>query len=170
MYNRNKFIGTVHLKVFSAISLVAIAGIVLAIYGGTESADSPTLDTNVLLKVSVILFVACYVAFVFLFLIFLRHLRDLPSGEQKLLLCFACCAPFMVVRYLYSILGTFVESLRGEFSVLTGSVTIFLCMAVIEEIIVVALFVLAGLSLERLPPALRTGVKSRDSAQVPLQP
>ena len=51
------------------------------------------------------------------------------------------------------------KALRGEFGVLTGNVTIFLCMAVIEEIVVVAFFVFTGMRLERLPPALRNGAK-----------
>ncbi|KUJ22316.1 uncharacterized protein LY89DRAFT_575798 [Mollisia scopiformis] len=162
----NKFVNTIHQKIFSAISLLAIAGIVLAIYGGIESANSPTLATNDLLKASVILFVASYLAFVCIFLIFLRQWHIIPSGEQKLLLCFAYCAPFMVVRFLFSILGTYVESLRSQFGVLTGDVTVFLCMAVLEEIIVVALFVYTGMRLERLPPALRNGAKPRDSREV----
>ena len=164
--NRNKFVNSIHQKIFSIISLAGIAGIVLAICGGTESADSPTLATNDLLKASVILFVACYLAFVCLFLIFLRQWQAIPPGEHKLLLCFAYCAPFMVVRFLYGILGTFVESLRFQFSVLTGDVTTFLGMAVLEEIFVVAFFVFTGMRLERLPPALRKGVKPRGSRAV----
>lgn len=146
--------------------MVAIAGIVLAIYGGTDSADSPTLATNDLLKASVICFVACYFAFVCLFVVFLGQWKAIPEGEQKLLLCFAVCVPFMVVRFLYSILGTYVESLRPQFSVLTGNVTIFLFMAVFEEIFVAAFFVYTGMRLDRLPPELRTGAKPRDVREV----
>lgn len=160
----NKFANIIHEKVFSVISLAAIAGIVLAIYGGTESADSPTLDTNALLKASVLLFAACYVAFLLLFLILLRRWHDIPSRENRLLICFACCAPFMVVRFLYGIIGTFVENLRPQFSVLIGDVTVFLCMAVLEEIFVVGFIVIVGLGLERLSPELRKASKNRDSS------
>ncbi|KAF4627012.1 hypothetical protein G7Y89_g11146 [Cudoniella acicularis] len=59
----NKFTNTIHPKIFTFISILAIAGIALAIYGGTESADSPTLSSNALLKASVLLFVACYLSF-----------------------------------------------------------------------------------------------------------
>lgn len=162
---RNKFVKTVHQKIFSAISLCGIAGIVVAIYGGTISANSPTLATNDLLEASVILFVACYLSFVCLFLVFLARWSSIPQGEQKLLICFACCVPFMIVRFLYGILGIFVESLRAQFSVLTGSVTAFLCMAVLEEIFVVASFVFTGMRLDRLPPELRAGAKPRDSGE-----
>jgi hypothetical protein len=147
--------------------LAAIPSIILAIYGGTESTDSPTLATKDLLKVSVILFMACYSAFMCLFLIFLRQLQAMPLSEQKLLLCFACCVPFlMVVRFLYGILEMFVGSLRSQFSVLTGDVTTFFCIAVLEEIFVVVFFVFTGMRLERLPPALRNGAKPRDSGVV----
>lgn len=52
------------------------------------------------------------------------------------------------------------ESLRAEFGVLTGNKTIFLRIAVIEGILVFALFVFTGLRLQRLPPSLRSGDKS----------
>jgi len=163
LQNRNKFVNIIHQKMFSVISLAAIAGIVLAIYGGTDSANSPTLATNDLLKASVLVFAGCYVAFICLFLVFLRQWHTIPQEEHKLLLCFACCVPFLVVRFLYGILGTFVESLRPQFSVLTGNVTTFLFMAVLEEIFVVAFFIFTGMRLDRLPPALRNGAKPHDS-------
>ena len=73
----------------------------------------------------------------------------------------------MVVRVLYGILGTYVESLRPQFSVLTGDVTTFLFMAVLEEICVAGFFVFTGLRLDRLPPALRKkGAKPRDPRDV----
>lgn len=157
--NRNKWLHLINDRIFTLISLVMIAGIVLAIYGGSESADSATLATNAFLKASVILFVAGYIAFAGIFMMCLREWKVLPKGEQRLLLCFAASAPFMVVRCLFSILGDYVRSLRGEFGVLTGNVTAFLCMSVLEEIIVVAFFVLAGMSLDRLPPEMKTGAR-----------
>jgi len=77
----------------------------------------------------------------------------------------ACYVPFMVVRFLYGILVTFVESLRAKFSVLTGDITAFLCMAVLEEIFVVAFLMFTGMRLDRLPSALRNAGKPRDSTE-----
>jgi len=153
--HRNKWIKVISPMIFTVISLVGFAGIAVAIYGGTESANSPTLESNALLKASVLLFLACYLAFVVLFLIFLRHWQDIPEGERSLIVAFACCAPFMVVRFLFGIIGTFVDSLRPQFSVLTGDVTTFLCMAVLEEIIVVGIIVYTGMRLDKLPAELR---------------
>ncbi|KJZ72365.1 hypothetical protein HIM_08291 [Hirsutella minnesotensis 3608] len=146
---------TVSEHVLTTISLTSIAGIGVAIYGGSKSAESPTLETNDLLKASVLLFLACYLAFACLELIFLRKWRAIPRNEHQLLILFACCAPLMVIRFLYAIIGTFVPSRRRRFGVLTGDVTIFLCMAVLEEIFTVAAYVFVGMRLDKLPPELR---------------
>ena len=152
---RNKFVKKIHIKIFSLISLIAIAGLVLGIYGGIESSESADLGTNDLLKAGVICFAASYLAFVCLFLYFLPQWRLIPITERPLLLCFAVCAPFMVIRLLYSILPTFVPSLRSQFNALIGDVTTYLFMAVLEEIIIVACYIFIGMRLESLPEELK---------------
>jgi len=52
-----------------------------------------------------------------------------------------------------------VKSLKPQLSVLTGDVTTFLCIAVLEEVFVVAFFVFTDMKLDRLPLALRSGAK-----------
>ena len=101
-------------------------------------------------------FVGSYVAFVGLFFFFLTDRREIPFPERPLLLCFAYCAPFMVVRFIYSILPDFDDSLRSQFQPLIGNVTAFLCMAVLEEIFIVACFVFVGMRLNPLPPELKS--------------
>ncbi|KAJ5912476.1 hypothetical protein N7504_001359 [Penicillium tannophilum] len=160
----NMYFKKVHRLVFTAISIVSIVAIAIAVYGGTESAESASLGTNVMLKVSVILFTACYVAFWGLFFYFIGDRKALPEAEQKMFLCLPVCAPFMIVRLLYSILGDYVPSLRANFSVLTGDVTTFLCMDVLEEIIVVAVYILFGMGLKQLSPEMK-GTKRRNYSE-----
>jgi hypothetical protein len=152
---RNKFVNKIHKSIFSVISLVAIAGLVLGIYGGIDSSISADLGTNDLLKAAVICFAAAYLAFACLFLFFLLRWRQIPTMERQLLRCFAYCAPFMVIRLLYSILPTFVPSLRSQFNSLIGNVTIYLFMAVVEEILIVACYIFIGMRLETLPEELK---------------
>ncbi|RDW59261.1 hypothetical protein BP5796_12185 [Coleophoma crateriformis] len=152
----NKFVGKVHDKIFTLISLTAIAGLVLGIYGGIDSSESANLGTNDLLKAAVICFAAAYVAFACLFLVFLLQWRLIPITERPLLLCFAYCAPFMVIRLLYSILPAYVPSLRSQFNALIGNVTTYLCMAVLEEIVIVACYIFVGMRLELLPEELKS--------------
>jgi hypothetical protein len=136
--------------------LVAIAGLVVGIYGGIESSESADLGTNALLKASVICFIVAYAAFVGLFLLFLTGWKVIPLNERPLLLGFACCVPFMVVRFMYSILPTFISSIRPRYNVILGNVTIYLCMDVLEEIFVVACYVFIGMRLDLLPPELKS--------------
>jgi hypothetical protein len=56
--------------------------------------------------------------------------------------------------------------LRPKFSVLTGDVSTFLFMAVIEEIFVVAFFVFTGMRLESLSLTTKNGAKPRNSRGV----
>jgi hypothetical protein len=130
-------------------------GLVLGIYGGIDSADSANLGTNTLLKASVICFLAAYVAFLGLFLLFLTGLSRIPPNERLLLYGFACCIPFMVVRFMYSVLPTFISSIRDNYNALFGNVTIYLFMAVLEEIVIVACYVYIGMRLDELPPELK---------------
>lgn len=154
-YFRNKYAKKIHHKAFSVISLVAIAGLVLGIYGGINSSESADLGTNDLLKASVICFLAAYVAFLGLFLLFLTGLSRIPPNERPLLYGFAVCIPFMVVRFMYSVLPTFIPSIRDNYNALFGNVTIYLFMAVLEEIVIVACYVYIGMRLDELPPELK---------------
>ncbi|KAJ5991914.1 hypothetical protein N7451_007638 [Penicillium sp. IBT 35674x] len=154
----------VHRLVFTAIFVVSIVAIAIAVYGGTESAESASLGTNVMLKVSVILFTACYVAFWGLFFYFTGHRRALPEAGQKMFLCLPVCAPFMIVRLLYSILGDYVPSLRANFSVLIGDVITFPCMDVLEEIVVVAVYDIFGMGLKQPSPEMK-GIKRRNDSE-----
>ncbi|KAJ5649047.1 uncharacterized protein N7484_002770 [Penicillium longicatenatum] len=155
----NMYFKKIHRLVFTAISVVSIAAIAIAVYGGTESAESASLGTNAMLKVSVILFTACYIAFWGLFIYFIGDRKLLPEAEQKMFLCLPICAPFMIH------LGDYVPSLRAHFSVLTGDVTTFLCMDVLEEIVVVAVYVFFGMGLEQLSPEMK-GTKRRNDSEV----
>lgn len=65
------------------------------------------------------------------------------------MVCFAACAPFISVRLVYGLLADF--SGMKEFNPFEGDVTIFLCMAVLMEIIAVAFCVFTGLRLRVLP-------------------
>jgi hypothetical protein len=64
---------------------------------------------------------------------------------------------------MYGILRTYVERLRPQFSVLTGDVSTFLFIAVVEEIFVVAFFVFTGMRLGSLSASLKNGTKPRHS-------
>ncbi|KAF2189858.1 hypothetical protein K469DRAFT_625884 [Zopfia rhizophila CBS 207.26] len=75
----------------------------------------------------------------------LYHLPEVEQGERRLLLMLAISQPLLFIRTLYMCLD--VLGNRVKFSPFSGSVTAFLCMALIEEAIVVAMYQAAGFSL-----------------------
>ncbi|KUI61109.1 hypothetical protein VP1G_08286 [Cytospora mali] len=137
-------------KVFSLISLASLTGVGLGIYGGTKAAESADhITSNAMVKVAVCIFLGIYAFAVCLWGYLLKQWRYIPGEETKLMLCFAACAPFIAVRLLYALIADF--SGMKEFNPFEGDVSLFLCMAVLEEIIAVALCVITGLRLRKLP-------------------
>jgi hypothetical protein len=67
-------------------------------------------------------------------------------SEGLLIAAVACSLPFILVRLLYSAITAFGHD--SSFNVVTGSVTITLVMVALEEIAVVAIYTITGLSLK----------------------
>ncbi|KAI0202766.1 hypothetical protein F4808DRAFT_58208 [Astrocystis sublimbata] len=70
-------------------------------------------------------------------------------GEKRLVLAVALSLPFLLVRVLYSAIGTFRPN--SDFSLARGSIFIYLGTAVIEEIIIMLIVEIMGLTLQVLP-------------------
>ena len=137
-------------QVFRLIGLVSLVGVILAVVGGVNSNTSgiPTkVDTKT--KVGVVLFALTWLALCLLLAMIATRISAVELGEKRLVLAVAISVPFVFVRLLYSLLASF--SKDKQFSSMTGSVTINLCMAVIEEFVVVMVLLGTGLTLRVLP-------------------
>ena len=143
-----------------------MVGLALSIKGGMDSMKEKGAPPNTLMKVSIIIFTLIYAAAVGIFVLLLQEKRGIPSGETRLLASFAACIPFIVVRLIYSLIGDF--SNNPDFSRIGGNDTIWLCMSVIEEIIVVLIVVAVGLTLKKLAP--EPSVKASVAGQAYGQP
>ena len=136
--------------IFRLIQLISLAGIILAIIGGINSSTAAvpgTVDRKT--KIGVILFLVAWLGLCALLAGIAMRIASVEQGEKRLLLAVAVSAPFVFVRLLYSLLGAFTKN--KQFSSISGSVTINLCMAVLEEAVVVVVLLGIGLSLRVLP-------------------
>lgn len=79
------------------------------------------------------------------------RISQVKVGERRLLIVVAICSPFITTRLIYSLISDFAEN--QLFNVTFGNLTIYLCMAVIEEIIVVIICVVVGFTLSVVPKA-----------------
>ena len=146
---------------FRIIQTVLLVGMILAIVGGT----SVTIDANgtyhtpATSKVGVILYIIGFAAIALLFLLSFPKISIVPNKERRVPIAIAVALPFICVRLLYSVLSVFIHN--HLFSTATGSVPIRVGMSVIEEFIVVTVYAVMGLLVDKLDAASKGPIASR---------
>jgi hypothetical protein len=142
-----------HSTMFHLIHLIILLGLNLGIVGGIDAANnyvsSGTYTPTALNKAGIALFIVAYVAIVAIVNMTSFQVSHAEKGEKRLLFAVVISLFFLLVRLLYSIISTFTH--RRSFNLLNGNVTVILCMALIQEAIVVALYGGTGLTLKRKP-------------------
>ena len=118
--------------------------------GGTQinSAGVQSSSGHRLTQVAGILFLVAYLGLVALVAESALHLRHLAGAETKISVALLATTPLLAVRMLYLLLVDFANS--ETFSQTHGSVYARLGMAIIEELIIVILFVTVGMVIPRM--------------------
>jgi len=149
----NRFVRRpVSVRIFSLLSLISVVGLALGIYGGVHAANTATslhFSINGYSKAAVLIFTAIYVVVVGIFVILALQVGQVERGERRLVLAVALSVPFIATRLIYALIADFANS--AAFNIYDGNTTIYLCMAVLEEIIVVLICIPIGFSLKKLP-------------------
>jgi NADH:ubiquinone oxidoreductase subunit 6 (subunit J) len=102
-----------------------------------------------LTKVGVVLFVAAWAGLCLLLVIMVVKSSLVQKGERRLIIAVAISVPFILVRLIYSMVVVFANN--RHFNIVTGSVTINLVMAVLEEFVVTIVCISVGLTLQIRP-------------------
>jgi hypothetical protein len=135
-----------------------LAGLILAIYGGAAHQDTATqytFGTNPVTKAAVIVFAVVLLASVVMFGMMLTRKSEIPRGEKRLLVVIAIAEPLVLIRLTYAMLFIFGAGMRWNTAF--GDVTAYLCMAVLEEIVVITVALGVGLTLKKIPKAVVSG-------------
>lgn len=126
-------------------------GIILSIIGGIKSGEdygkTGHYRPQTLTKVGLALFIVSFVAILATTTILSLSISHAESGEKRILFAVAASVPLLLIRLIYSSVYTFGNNLN--FSSLTGSVTILLLMALLEEIAIVLIYEGVGLTLRK---------------------
>lgn len=146
--NQRTKTGIKHIYILLTMLLVII-GLALGIAGGILSNESyghsGVYNPHPLSKAGVAIYIVTYgLILIYLGIIAMKH-RHAQPDEKHILLAVAISMPFIAVRLLYSAISIFGN--MSNFNLFTGSVTILLCMALIEEAIVVIVYEGVGLTL-----------------------
>jgi hypothetical protein len=157
--------------ILKLIQLVITVGIILSIIGGINASDDLSSSggyyPGTLSKVGTALLIVSYAGIVLATIIMSFSVSHAEPGEKRLVLAVAVSLPFLLIRLVYSIMVTF-STLR-TFNQIYGSVTALLCMALIEEFIVVVIYEGTGLTLREIPKSQHALVGNTSSSDHPAE-
>ncbi|GAM42722.1 hypothetical protein TCE0_044r16966 [Talaromyces pinophilus] len=132
---------------FRLVGLISLVAMILSIVGQTTNDSSLEAGyTSSEVKAGIALFIVTWVASVFLTILMWFRYEGIEHGEHRLLWAVTISMAILFVRLLYSILSIFKHD--STFNLFSGNVTVFLVMDVLEEIIVVYIMILTGLTLQ----------------------
>ncbi|KAI4745183.1 hypothetical protein E4T50_04475 [Aureobasidium sp. EXF-12298] len=151
--------------------ILVTIGLILGIVGGIRAdnnwGSSGSYQPDVIQKVSVVIFIVSWALVVFMTIHILGKAHGTTSQTQKIAVgVFAISLPLLAVRIAYSAVSIFAHP--ASFSSINGSVTIMLCMALIEEAIVVLMYEVLGfvtLETERREPSVSSDFDKLSTAE-----
>jgi hypothetical protein len=151
--NINKSTHTfINTRMLKFIETIIVVGLILGIVGGVNASTSfqntGTYQPGSLNKAGTSLFIVTYVGIVAATILISFSVSHAEKGEKRIIMAVAFSLPFLLVRLAYSIGSTF--SYGKKFNLLTGNPTILLCVALLEEIIVVFAYEGTGLTLGKV--------------------
>lgn len=129
--------------------ITTVAGI-LCIVGATSASTIQDFTKESTVHIGVILYIVSYVILLILTITACALYLKSRSGEKALVLAVLAALPFLLIRLLYSLIACFAHN-ASNFNFVTGSVAINLVMAVLEEIVVVAIYTITGIKQEVVP-------------------
>lgn len=142
-----------------------VVSLILIVAGGIDpdSRDGPTFAATEPTKAGISLYCACFVILLWATIVITSRLYLATESEVKILTTVVMSLPFFVVDIVYMMCFAF-EGLWGSqrFNVISGKVTLQLCMQVIMEYIIVGLYL--GLGLELPDKAARLKERAVDMA------
>ncbi|KAH9906470.1 hypothetical protein F4778DRAFT_726208 [Xylariomycetidae sp. FL2044] len=140
------------------IQLVVLVGLILGSIGGSNSghayADTGAWTVNKLSTAAIGLMLAGFILTVIATALVATQVSQAEPGEKRLVLAVGLSLPFLLVRIAYSAEATFGSN--PDFNLLTGNPNVQLGMAVIMEMIIVAIVEGVGLTLQKRPKAVQS--------------
>lgn len=155
-HTRSTFITPKHLRL---VQIVVMVGLVLGIVGGTQlggvisnaiATGNPNYTMPVESVAGLALMIAGFGILVIASAVTATQLGAAPPGEKRVLAAVGLAAPFVLVRLIFSAMGTFSNNLNFRPFVGTAHYTSLLIgMSVVMEMCAVAILEAMGLTLQK---------------------
>jgi hypothetical protein len=152
---------TFTIRHFRLLQVLITVGLILSIVGGTSSSIGPdgTIQVDTSSKIGIILYIVAFVGIVLMYLMSMSRAYCVPKKERRVPFAIIAALPFVLVRLVYSACAVFLHS--HLFNIVTGSVLVLAFMAVIEEFIVVVIYVVLGFLVDKLDANERGEIAGR---------
>jgi predicted small integral membrane protein len=160
--NKNHYtvIQTMHIRLLRIPIIIAL---VLVIIGSNTSAGDlihdGTYPIQQITKIGIIILVAIFAVIFAITALFMYRRSDAEPEERRLIKAIATSLPFLLIRLVYVVLIYF--SHIRTFSILYGSIVALGCMAIMQEMLVVIIYIGVGLTLPRKTKEHRVQMESR---------
>jgi hypothetical protein len=140
------------MKQFRLVQLLITLGLILSIAGGSSGSSSGTnqITVSTTTQVGIILYIVAFAGLTYFLLLSSSYRSSVPIQERRSPVAVALAWPLILVRLVYSALAVFLHD--SNFSVIGGSIVLRVCMATLEEFIVVLDYLILGFSLRKLEP------------------
>lgn len=136
------------------LQLPAAIALIICIVGGSDLTDSSVSEQSTgkkLIKAGLIIFLIIYVCLFLLIAKSASETNGLASREKRVLSALMVALPLLGVRILFSLLAYF--SKLSTFSPTSGNVLVRAFMAILEEILIVIAYTLAGILVPKYDDA-----------------
>lgn len=136
-------------------------GLIMSIVGGTSSISSTGVYTvQVTSEAGIALYcVKIQIALVLLTFITVSKVSHITSSDNRLVWAVIVALPLILVRLCYSLLLVFHHS--HEFNLVSGSVVLLVCLSVIEEMLVVLIYLFVGWMTDAPPKETQGPITNR---------
>ncbi|KFY17767.1 hypothetical protein V491_04940 [Pseudogymnoascus sp. VKM F-3775] len=126
-------------------------GFIIGIVGGVQQSKDRTdpFDVNSRVQAAIIIFTLVFIVMFLIFCALSLNLHNVAKGEKRLLVAVGLSCPFLLIRLIYALIADFGHN--RDFNFVYGNPTIYLCMSVLEEFVIILLCIGVGLTLSALP-------------------
>ncbi|KAF2119624.1 hypothetical protein BDV96DRAFT_540673 [Lophiotrema nucula] len=153
---------TLSTKHFRLIQILITVGLILSIAGGSSNSTNSDgqLKVSTTSRVGIVLYIVAFVALVLVFFLSVLHSSIIPHNERRVPLAVLFALPFILVRLVYSACSVFLHN--HLFNIINGSVVVLVVMAVLEEFIVVVVYLILGFFVDKLDKSNQGPIASRE--------
>lgn len=118
--------------------------------GGTSGniASDGTVKVATTSKVGIALYIVAYVGLVLVYIASVSGTSLVPNKERRVPLAIVLALPFVLVRLVYSACSVFLHS--HLFNIVTGNTAVLVAMAIMEEFVVVTIYIALGFLVSKL--------------------